>query len=167
MLRCGLRLTVLRWPNRIAKMSDENKYNDEDKNPKKGGEFRVPPRTWIVWIAIFGGIILLMLFRDKMETTGDILTQYQFFQKVESNQIVRATINYSPQSPLLTDISGKYYKEENGHRVEAPFRTKARLTEAMENKILALENFEVKEPNTMLLSVVWSVLPIKIGRAHV
>src|SRR5882724_4333484 len=143
-------------------MSDENKYNDEDKNPKKGGEFRVPPRTWIVWIAIFGGIILLMLFRDRMETTGDVLTQYQFFQKVESNQIVRATINYSPQSPLLTDISGKYYKEENGRRVEAPFRTKARLTEAMENKILALENFEVKEPNTMLLSVVWSVLPIII-----
>jgi len=143
-------------------MSDENKYNDEDKNPKKGGEFRVPPRTWIVWIAIFGGIILLMLFRDRMETTGDVLTQYQFFQKVESNQIVKATINYSPQSPLLTDISGKYYKEENGHRTEAPFRTKARLTEAMENKILALENFEVKEPNTMLLSVVWSVLPIII-----
>ncbi len=145
-----------------SKMSDENKYNDEDKNPKKGGEFRVPPRTWIVWIAIFGGIILLMLFRDRMETTGDVLTQYQFFQKVESNQIVKATINYSPQSPLLTDISGKYYKEENGHRTEAPFRTKARLTEAMENKILALENFEVKEPNTMLLSVVWSVLPIII-----
>src|SRR6266478_2224926 len=146
----------------VTKMPDDNKSNDEDKNPKKGGEFRVPPRTWIVWIAIFGGIILLMLFRDRMETTGDVLTQYQFFQKVESNQIVRATINYSPQSPLLTDISGKYYKEEGGHRVEAPFRTKARLTEAMENKILALENFEVKEPNTMLLSVVWSVLPIII-----
>ena len=39
----------------IWKMSDDNKYNDEEKNPKKG-EFRVPPRTWIVWIAIFGGI---------------------------------------------------------------------------------------------------------------
>src|ERR1044071_2742625 len=108
---------------RVIYMANDNRQNDDDKN-KKGGEFRVPPRTWIVWIAIFGGIILLMLFRDRMEQTGDILTQYQFFQKVESNQIVRATINYSPQSPLLTDISGKYWKEENGRRVEAPFRTK-------------------------------------------
>ena len=33
-------------------MADE-KYNDDDKPSKKGGEFRVPPRTWIVWIAIF------------------------------------------------------------------------------------------------------------------
>ena len=42
-------------------MADENRYNDDEKNPKRGGEFKVPPRTWIVWIAIFGGIILLML----------------------------------------------------------------------------------------------------------
>jgi len=46
--------------------------------------------------------------------------------------------------------------------VEVQFRTKARLTNRMENKILALENFEVREPNTMLLSVVWSVLPFVI-----
>src|SRR6266704_881729 len=135
MLRCGLRLTVLGWPNRIAKMSDENKYNDEDKNPKKGGEFRVPPRTWIVWIAIFGGIIMLMLFRDRMDTQGEQLSQYQFFLKVDSNQIVKATINYSPQSLLLTEIIGKYWKEQNGQRVEQPFRTKARLTNEMENDL--------------------------------
>ena len=47
-------------------MSDDNKHSDEEKNPKKGGEFRVPPRTWLVWIAIFGGIILLMLFKDRL-----------------------------------------------------------------------------------------------------
>jgi len=46
-------------------MPDE-KYNDDDKSSKKGGEFRVPPRTWIVWIAIFGGIILLMLAKERM-----------------------------------------------------------------------------------------------------
>ena len=40
-------------------MPEDNRYNDEEKNSRKGGEFKVPPRTWIVWIAIFGGIILL------------------------------------------------------------------------------------------------------------
>src|ERR1043166_1099706 len=111
MPRCGTAPTVLLWRNRF-KMSDDNKYNnDDDKNPKKGGEFRVPPRTWIVWIAIFGGIILLMLFRERMDPPGEVLSQYQFFEKVDSNQVVKATINYSPQNPFLTEIIGKYWKE--------------------------------------------------------
>src|SRR5688572_16862967 len=151
MARCGPRWLMLRWRNRLQ-MSDEHKYNDEEKTPKKG-EFRVPPRTWIVWIAIFGSIILLMLFRDRWDSQGEILTQYQFFQKVESNQIVKATINYSAQSPFLTEIVGKYWTEENGQRKEVPFRTKARLTETMEDELLAMHMFEVREPNTMLLSV--------------
>jgi cell division protease FtsH len=151
-------------------MSEDNKFNDDDRNQKKA-EFRVPPRTWIVWIAIFGGIIVLMLLRDRMESPGEPLTQYQFFEKVNSNLIVKATINYSPQSPLLTEIAGKYIKTDKagavlkdamGRPIEVAFRTKARLTEAMENELLKQQNFEVREPNTMLLSVVWSVLPIVI-----
>ena len=151
-------------------MSDENKHNDDDKAPKKGGEFRVPPRTWIVWIAIFGGIILLMLFRDRMETQGEPLSQYRFQQLVESNQIAQATINYSPQNPYLTEIVGKFFRTDaSGNHIKkndqeelVAFRTKARLTPKMEEKLLALPQFEVREPNTMLLSVVWSVLPIII-----
>ncbi len=149
-------------------MADDNKYNDDDKNTRKGGEFRVPPRTWIVWIAIFGGIIALMVAKDKMDWQGEILTEYQFLQKMASNQIAQATINYSPQSPFLTDIVGKYYKPEKDGTVvrdkthEVPFRAKARLTEAMENSLLTRENIEVREPNTMLLSVLWSVLPIVV-----
>ncbi len=161
---------MLGWRNRCSKMSDENKHNDDEKAPKKGGEFRVPPRTWIVWIAIFGGIILLMLFRDRMETQGEPLSQYRFQQLVESNQIAQATINYSPQNPYLTEIVGKFFKTDAaGNRIKkndsdelVAFRTKARLTPKMEEKLLALPQFEVREPNTMLLSVVWSVLPIII-----
>src|SRR6476469_779130 len=91
------------------KMADDNKYSDDDKNPRKG-EFRVPPRTWIVWIAIFGGIILLMLFKEKLDSPADTLSQYTFQKMGDSNHIVEATINYSPQSPLLNEVVGKYYK---------------------------------------------------------
>ena len=57
-------------------MSDENKYNDDDpKNVKKSSDFKVPPRTWVVWIAIFGGIIMLMLMRDRWETQGKLVGQ--------------------------------------------------------------------------------------------
>src|SRR5690242_8510673 len=104
-------------------MADDNKYSDDDKNPRKG-EFRVPPRTWIVWIAIFGGIILLMLFKEKLDSPADLLSQYKFQQLVDSNLIVEATINYSPQSPQLNEVIGKYYKLDGEHKTIEPFRAK-------------------------------------------
>ena len=41
-----------------------------------------------------------------------------------------------------------------------PFRARVRLTSALENKLLRLPQFEVREPNTALLGILWSVLPI-------
>ncbi len=143
-------------------MADENRYNDDEKNPKRSGEFRVPPRTWIVWIAIFGGIILLMLFKDRMDTPGKILKQHEFQQLVDSNLIAEATINYSPQSPSLNEIVGKFYRSESNHSDPIPFRAKVRLTPNMEEQLYALPQFEPKEPNTMLMSVAVSVLPFVI-----
>ncbi len=147
-------------------MADDNKYNDDDKSSKKGGEFRVPPRTWIVWIAIFGGIILLMLAKEKMTPPSKPLSQYEFFQKVDSNLIAKATINYVAQSTYLREIEGTYYEtDREGNKImkdgkpsEVAFRTKARLTETMENKLYALEKFDPREPNTFLLSLGYQLL---------
>src|SRR5215813_4979515 len=126
-------------------MSDDNKYNEDDKNSKKGGEFRVPPRTWVVWIAIFGGIILLMVMRDRWESPGTLISQYQFQQLVDSNQIAKATLNYNPQDPYLTEIVGTYYKTDaSGARIQGKdgdakdnFRAKVRLIPRLERKILS------------------------------
>jgi cell division protease FtsH len=141
-------------------MADDNKYSDDDKNPKKG-EFRVPPRTWIVWIAIFGGIILLMLFKEKLDSPADPLSQFKFQQLVDSNLIAEASVNYNPQSPL-EEIVGKYYKIENDQRVAVPFRAKVKLTEKMEEKLYSMQQFSPREPNTMLMNVAVSVLPFII-----
>ena len=143
-------------------MADENRYSDDEKNPKRGGEFKVPPRTWIVWIAIFGGIILLMLFKDRMEKPLDQISQHRFQQLLESNLIVSMTVNYSPQSPALNEIVGTY--RESSKSTEVPFRAKVRLTPNMEEKLFSGEypNVEPKEPNTMLMNVAFSVLPFVI-----
>src|SRR5215831_7685880 len=141
-------------------MADDNKYSDDEKNSRKG-EFRVPPRTWIVWIAIFGGIILLMLFKEKLDSPADLLSQYTFQQLVESNLISEATISYNPQSPL-NEVVGKYYRVENGNKATVPFRAKVKLTEKMEEKLYSLPQFSPREPNTMLMSVAVSVLPFVI-----
>jgi cell division protease FtsH len=143
-------------------MSDENKHSEDEKNSRKGGEFRVPPRTWVVWIAIFGGIILLMLLKERMEAPGEVISQYRFQQLVDSNQIVQATVNYNPQNPL-NEVMGKYLKVENGRSIETPFRAKVRLTEKMEEKLYEkYPQIEAKEPNTMLMNVAVSVLPFVI-----
>src|SRR5258706_90459 len=42
-------------------MSDEKKSNEQDPKDKRNSEFRVPPRTWILWIAILGSIPLLIV----------------------------------------------------------------------------------------------------------
>jgi cell division protease FtsH len=157
-------------------MADDNKHNDDDKNAKKGGEFKVPPRTWVVWIAIFGGIILLMLMRDRWESQGQLVGQFQFQQLVFSNQIDKATINYSPQNGSLTEVTGKYFRlDPSGNRIKdrtgqdevVAFRAKVRLYKDLEERVLQLPQFEVREPNTMLLSVLWSVLPIVVIAAFI
>jgi len=149
-------------------MSDENKKRDD--GGKKNGEFRVPPRTYIIWIAILGAIPLLMVFKGAGPTSGDILTQVQFMQAFSSNQIVQGTIAYDPQS-LLHEIRGKYYKtDKSGVRIEAsgkppepvPFVAKVRLTDQFEDRVLNSGLFETKVPNTVLLGLIYSLGPILV-----
>ena len=145
-------------------MADNNRMNDDDKN-KKGGEFRVPPKTWIVWIAIFGGIISLMMLKDRMDSSAEPLKQYDFLRKVESNLVASASINYGAQSGYLTEIVGKYYAadkdgnriKENGKDKEVPFRTKVRMTERRVDRLAGPE-FEEHEPNPMWVGLGYQLL---------
>ena len=146
-------------------MADDNKFNDDDKNPKKGGEFKVPPRTWVVWIAIISGIIMLVTFRSKMETQPAALLPRDFKEKISSNLIASISLSYDPQSAGVANLEGSYYKtDEKGEALKSepavPFRTQMILTEELANKLNSLPTFEVHEPNQILLSVIWSVLPI-------
>jgi cell division protease FtsH len=142
-------------------MADENKLNDDDKNPKKGGEFRVPPRTWVVWIAIIGSIIMLVMMRGKMDSPGAPLSQTEFMAKVAANQIVPgARVSYNPSSQLQ-EISGSYYKgEAKDTSSMVPFRAKVRLTDEMEKGLYDSGLFEPHESNQILVGLIWSVLPI-------
>ena len=142
-------------------MAEENKKQDDDKSGKKIGEFRLQPRTWLVWVIIIGGIILLVTMKDRLEVPRATLSQYEFFQKVDSNLVASASINYGAQS-ALTEIVGSYYRtttdgskvlKEGGKAEEVPFRTKARLTEALENKLLTVEKIEPHEVSALLYSL--------------
>jgi ATP-dependent Zn protease len=143
-------------------MSDERKHAEGQAGRGPDQKLPIPPRTWIVWTAIFGGIILLMLFRERMESQGQEINQYKFEQLVNAKRIVSATVNYNAQNPALIEVSGRYSDGAAGQETKVPFRAKIRLTNTLEDKLLSLPEIEVREPDTLLFNVVRSMLPIII-----
>jgi cell division protease FtsH len=147
-------------------MPEENKKGD-DKN-RKGGEFKVPPRTYLLWIAIIGLIPLLVIFRNNATNQGQQLSQFEFLQKVTNDLIAKATVTLDPQSPFLRDIRGKYYKTdsegkkvlENGQAVQVPFYAQVFLTEQKLQDVLTSPTFESKRPNALVINLIWSLGPI-------
>jgi cell division protease FtsH len=154
---------MLGW--RSFKMSDENKINNDDKDSRKNGEFRVPPKTWIVWIVIIGGILALVLFRNQMTPQPDAIKPQEFLSRLDAGLIESAVLNYSPQSPLY-DIVGRYKTLENPADPKSPvsalkpFHVKMPLTDKMLDKLMAYPNVDAKEQNTIVLSVMMTLLPI-------
>src|SRR5712691_5700126 len=123
-------------------MPDDNR-NDE-KN-KKSGEFKFSLRGYILWTVMLGAILLLMFFKTSGTSQGEPLDQAVFMDKVKAGLIAKGTITYDPQSPYLRKVKGKYFKTdaegnkilENLKPIEVPFVAKVRMTDKMEQKVLA------------------------------
>ena len=129
---------------------------EENKDPKKGGEFRVPPRTWILWIAIIGAIPLLFLFKNPGEVPEE-LTQAKFIDQFRAKTISEGYILYDNQNPFMQTITGKYKAE--GKETPVRFVTKARLHETLEAELLDSGLFQPKVPNTFVQSLLVGLLP--------
>jgi cell division protease FtsH len=148
-------------------MADDNKH---EESKKKNGEFKVPPRTYLLWIAILIAIPLLMFFKNSAGTQGEPLTQAEFLEKVDAGDVASGLIIYDPQSPYLHDVRGTYYKTDaNGQRVkdggkdlEVKFHAKIRLTDTIEDKVLRTGVFQTKGTNPVVFSLVYSLLPILV-----
>ncbi|MBI3852356.1 MAG: ATP-dependent zinc metalloprotease FtsH [Verrucomicrobia bacterium] len=141
-------------------MADEKNLKDDEK---KGGEFRIPPRTWIIWSAIISSILLILLFKDRYDTAGQVLTQYQFTQLVNSNLITKAYVSCDVQNPLqsLFQISGKYdVTGTDGKHLETPFKAEVYLTDKLKDQIFSSDKFEIKKSNTLLMGLLINLLPI-------
>src|SRR5438874_3434108 len=138
----------------------EDRHNDNGKNDKKGTEIRVPPRTWLLWIGILALIPLVWKFHSQVETKYRTPTYTEFIGLVTNNLIIKGTINYSPQSPDLREVSGKYLeKKPNGETAEVAFKNTYRLLEPVEKILLDSGKFDGIMPNTLLLGVLYSLLP--------
>ncbi len=137
---------------------------DENRNEnKKSGEFKVPPGRYILWIAILAAAPLLILVKNSSTTQGDILSQADFERLVESGQVTEGTVIYNPPGTFLNEITGKYRKSgPDGKVAESRFKSKVLLYEELKKKVFESKKFEVKEANTFLLGLLYSVFPILV-----
>jgi len=132
---------------------------EEKKDPKKGGEFRVPPRTWILWIAILGAIPLLVLFKDPRENK-ETLSEPQFMELLRSGAIQKGVIWIDPQWGASREISGTYAKNENGATVQRKFSVLVDLDDELNKELRDSQKFERKKPNTLMQNMIVSIVPI-------
>ena len=129
---------------------------------------RVPPRTLLIWIAIMALIPLLWKFREKVDTRYRKLNHVEFVQLVESNLVIKGVINYNPQSEQLREITGKFTDlGKSGEAAEVPFRAEVRLLDDLEKELLKSGRYEVVQPNTLLLGIIYSLLPFVLVAALV
>lgn len=141
-------------------MSEENKPN---KAEKKNGEFKAQPRTYLLWILIVGSIPVMFVLRKNTEEKYTNLARHQLVEMIDAKRIVTGTIHYNPQSSILQEITGKYLTNDaTGAEVKMAFRTKTRLNEDLEKRLLDSPVFSTAEPNTFLMSLFFTVLPILI-----
>src|SRR5258708_24139837 len=139
-------------------MADENRNEN-----KKSGEFKVPPGRYILWIAILAAAPLLILVKNSSTTQGDVLSQADFERLVESGQVTEGTVIYNPPGTFLNEITGKYRKSgPDGKVVDSRFKAKVLLYEELKKKVFESKKFEVKEANTFLLGLLYSVFPILV-----
>src|SRR6478736_7791641 len=152
---------------RLKIMAENNKMNGDDKNTRKpGGGGRMQPSTIAVWIAIIGGMALLFSMRGKWgEPTRAEISQYDFVQKVNSNLIASAKVNYGQQSSL-TEITGNFFETDAsgektsvaGKPVEVPFRTKVVMTESFADQLRNVKQIEPRESSALLFNIGINVL---------
>jgi cell division protease FtsH len=136
-------------------MPEENKQSGPGKN--KNGEVKVPPRGWLLWILLAGLLPLLFVVSRNKDAKYPLLPRNRLIELVEKGQVKKGTIFYNAQSSVLQEIKGVYV-ETNG--VEQPFRTRTKLQDDLEAKLLNSGVFDTEEPNTLLVSLFYTLSPI-------
>jgi len=149
-------------------MFDDNS-NSKDNGPKKpsGNAFnKIPVFTLLAWAGIIAAAAVLFMMKKNMTATSVPLSQSEFLQKFQSNQIAHATINLGGQTSQLTPVSGSYYRTDKDGKVtkdEVAFTApNVFLTQKMLDELLVSDKIEAGAPNVMLMNLFWGVAPFLI-----
>ncbi len=144
-------------------MADDNKNG----NDKKNGEFRMPPRNWVVWILLLVCLLMVALYHNQLIPPTGLLSPARFAELLNSNQIATATIQLNPQAETR-DVTGAYYqldkdgkreKSATGSEVVVPFHAKIYLSpDRLSDLANSHDNITVAETSPLMLNFIWTVL---------
>ncbi|HEX3719562.1 MAG TPA: ATP-dependent zinc metalloprotease FtsH [Verrucomicrobiae bacterium] len=137
-------------------MPDQKRPNEPDKNDKRNGELRLPPRTFLIWIGIIAVVSILMFIKSGAETPPEEMDSFgDLMAKLTNNLIVPGTgrIVYGLQSPDIKRIQGKYYATTNGKKAEVPFKLETPLTEKKTDLLIDTGQFKAVNNSNLMLSV--------------
>jgi cell division protease FtsH len=156
-------------------MLDDNfnkKDNGGQKKPPGNGLNKIPTFTLLAWAGIIAATVALFMMKNHYSEPATQLSQAEFLQAFESNQVAHATINLASQSSALTPITGTLYKvnddgsvmkDKSGKKETIPFSApNVYLTQKMLDKLLPSGVIEAAAPNAMLMNIIWGVAPFLI-----
>jgi cell division protease FtsH len=142
---------------------DDNKKEDRGQKKPPGG-FGMSPYTWVAWIVIFGVLVGLLLVKGHLTPqSGTTLSEADFIEKFNSNQVVQATVTYPTVSGGAGSVQGKYYDLAKDGTVdktktEAFYVPTFVLTPTVEEQLVRSHNIEINWPNPMLSDIGYQLL---------
>jgi cell division protease FtsH len=145
-------------------MSDLNRPSEPDKNDKRNGDMRLPPRTFLIWIGIIAAFSVLFLLKNGNEPQVEEFSSYlQLRDKLTNNLIVpdSGKITYGSQMPDIKRVTGRYYKTDalgkisikDGKKEEMPFKLDIPLTDQMTKELVYDRGFKTPNSGNIMMTV--------------
>ncbi len=142
---------------------DDNKKDDRNQKKPPGG-MSMPPFTWVAWIVILGALVALMLLKGHYPAqSGTNISEADFIQKFDSNQIAQATVTYPTVAGGAGTVSGKYFETGKDGKI-LPDKTVSffvptfLFTPSVEEQLVRSHNIDINIPNPMLSDIGYQLL---------
>jgi serine/threonine protein kinase/type II secretory pathway pseudopilin PulG len=147
----------------------EEAQTEKAESGKRKSEIepRFSPKAIVVAVLLvfIGSVLAFALVRNHIaKPTSMPLSETEFLQKFEANQIERATVSYNPQLPDVAKISGTYYRTDKDGNIiktekEVPFIVEnALITPNLERKLVRSDKIVFNTPNPMLKAAAYNLL---------
>jgi cell division protease FtsH len=145
---------------------------EDDSNPKEGGQKKpsgnafnkIPVFTLLAWAGIIASAVVLFMMKQHATVPAVILSQSEFLNKFQSNQIAHATINLNNPSSSLMPVDGEYLElGKDGKADRVAFNTpKAFFSPNKLDLLFASGTVEPSASNVAVMNLIWGVAPFLI-----
>jgi cell division protease FtsH len=164
LIDCESGNAVIACPTKMLDDDSNSKDSGGKKKPLGGGFNKSQTVTLLVWAGIIIAMVAVFMMKNHISAPPVQLSQSDFLNKFQSNQIAHATINFNAQSAPLTPVTGEFLETaKDGKTSRIPFiAPNAMLTQKMLDQLLVSDKIEAGAPNAAVMNLVWGILPFLV-----